>query len=213
VACRLDPASGVPPPSMAVDAHSVTRRRASMRGLTLGRRQCAVRFRSRRPVPASTPGRWRSMHGLAAAGGRRTAARPRCRLPDAGGPGLGRAAGLTAAPAGIAGCPGILPGRDMRVRIGERVRAAHVSQYCPGGLGFAAASISSTGLDLDDATAAQLTAEDHLACAAGRACGRCGQPIEAAQQGRRRASGDWVHESCPLTPRSHLTAKGLPSEG
>ena len=38
----------------------------------------------------------------------------------------------------------------------------------------------------------------HAARAAGLACVRCGQPIAASHDVRRRADGDWVHESCPL---------------
>ena len=36
----------------------------------------------------------------------------------------------------------------------------------------------------------------HAAQAAGETCGRCGDAITGGQAVRRRASGDWVHETC-----------------
>jgi hypothetical protein len=87
------------------------------------------------------------------------------------------------------------------VGIGERVRAAHLSHYCPGGLGFAVTSPNSVGLDLEDAhfiRQSWLVVEDHAARVASLACARCGQPITASHDVRRRAGGDWVHENCPL---------------
>jgi hypothetical protein len=87
------------------------------------------------------------------------------------------------------------------VGIGERVRAAHLDHYCPGGLGFPVTSPNSVGLDLEDADFIRqswLTVADHAARAAGLVCVRCGQPIAASHDVRRRTDGDWVHESCPL---------------
>jgi hypothetical protein len=86
------------------------------------------------------------------------------------------------------------------VRIGERVRAAHLSHYCPGGLGIPVTSPNSVGLDLEHAhfiRQSWLTVDDHAAHAAGQICARCGQRIEADQDVRRRACGDWAHETCP----------------
>jgi hypothetical protein len=87
-----------------------------------------------------------------------------------------------------------------RVRIGERVRAAHLSHYCPGGLGIPVTSSNSVGLDLEAAHFLRLSwlaVNDHAAHAAGQTCARCSRSIEADQDVRRRAFGDWAHESCP----------------
>jgi hypothetical protein len=86
------------------------------------------------------------------------------------------------------------------VRIGERVRAAHLSHFCPGGLGFPVTSPNAVGLDLEDAhflRQSWLIVADHAARAAGQTCARCGDGIGADQDTRRRGGGDWVHESCP----------------
>jgi hypothetical protein len=86
------------------------------------------------------------------------------------------------------------------VRIGERVRAAHLSHYCPGGLGFPVTSPNSVGLDLEHAQFIKqswLRAEDHAVHAGGETCGRCDQLMRADQNARRRIRGDWVHENCP----------------
>jgi hypothetical protein len=86
------------------------------------------------------------------------------------------------------------------VGIGQRVRAAHLSHFCPGALGFPVKSPNSAGLDLDEAwfiKQSSLTIEDHMACVSGETCARCGQPIAAGQDARRRLGGEWVHESCP----------------
>jgi hypothetical protein len=85
------------------------------------------------------------------------------------------------------------------VGIGERVRAVHLSQYCPGGLGFPAGS-PGTGLpEPGDAPAGQSWAElaGHEAQAAGHECGRCGREISPGQPARRRPDRDWVHGDCP----------------
>ena len=85
------------------------------------------------------------------------------------------------------------------MRIGERVRAVHLSQYCPGGLGFPAGS-PGTGLpEPGDAPAGQSWAElaGHEAQAAGHECGRCGREISPGQPARRRPGRDWVHGDCP----------------
>jgi hypothetical protein len=86
------------------------------------------------------------------------------------------------------------------VGIGKRVRAAHLSHFCPGGLGFPVKSPNSAGLDLEEADfikPSSLTIEDHVARVTGETCGRCGQPIAAGHDARRRLGGEWVHESCP----------------
>ena len=85
--------------------------------------------------------------------------------------------------------------------IGGRVRAAHLNHYCPGGLGFPVTSPNSVGLDLEDAhfiRQSWLTVDDHAARVTDMLCVRCRQPMEASHDVRRRAAGDWVHESCPV---------------
>ena len=85
------------------------------------------------------------------------------------------------------------------MRIGERVRAAHLSNHCPGGLGLPVSSSRALRADPASAYAGEywLLAEDHAARADGATCARCAKPIGPAQPARRRRSRDWVHESCP----------------
>jgi hypothetical protein len=93
------------------------------------------------------------------------------------------------------------------MRIGQLVQEVHLSQYCPGGLGFPAGAPGAPGRDRGRASWASSwpVLDGHGAQAAGETCVRCGRQIGAAQAVRRRASGDWVHEGCPLpepgTPR------------
>ena len=84
------------------------------------------------------------------------------------------------------------------MRIGERVRAVHLSQYCPGGLGFPAGSPGAARPDRGDALAGQSQAQlaGHEARAAGQPCARCGREIGAGQPARRRGDRRWVHEDC-----------------
>lgn len=77
--------------------------------------------------------------------------------------------------------------------IGERVRAVHLSQYCPGGLGFPAGS---PGSGLAGTDSASPGSAGHEAQAPGRQCARCGCEISAGQPARRRADQDWVHGDC-----------------
>jgi hypothetical protein len=84
--------------------------------------------------------------------------------------------------------------------IGERVRDAHLSHFCPGGAGFPVASPNSAGVDLDQAAFLRLPRpgpDIYSARATGEVCGRCEHPIEAGEAVRRRARGPWVHENCP----------------
>jgi hypothetical protein len=39
--------------------------------------------------------------------------------------------------------------------------------------------------------------EDNELTAAGKVCARCGQVIQAGQETRRQAGGQWMHEVCP----------------
>ena len=83
--------------------------------------------------------------------------------------------------------------------IGNRVRAAHLSNPCPGGLGFPVTSAAALRADLGsgDGSVSWPDADDHHARGAGRVCSRCTQQITPRQQARCRGSGDWVHETCP----------------
>jgi hypothetical protein len=91
--------------------------------------------------------------------------------------------------------------RGTRPRIGERVREAHLSHFCPGGAGFPVTSPNSAGVDLET----RFVNQPGLACGghparAGQVCGRCGHPIAHDQDARRSLSGVWLHESCPDGP-------------
>jgi len=79
------------------------------------------------------------------------------------------------------------------VGIGERVRAVHLSQYCPGGLGFPAGS---PGPGLAGTDSSSPDSANHEAQAAGHRCARCGRDISAGQPARRRSDQDWVHGDC-----------------
>jgi hypothetical protein len=81
------------------------------------------------------------------------------------------------------------------MRIDEKVRDAHLEHFCPGGLGLAVTTSRPAWPGRPDAA---LSALDGIAArAAGLRCGRCGLPMAPGQDVRRRASGTWVHESCP----------------
>jgi hypothetical protein len=83
------------------------------------------------------------------------------------------------------------------VGIGERVRAVHLSQYCPGGLGFPAGSPGTGRADRDAAPGESwVELAGNEAQAAGHRCARCGREISAGQPARRRADRDWVHGDC-----------------
>jgi hypothetical protein len=86
------------------------------------------------------------------------------------------------------------------VRIGQRVRAVHLSQYCPGGLGFPAGSPGNPGC----AASSELAATGPGPDAAGANCSRCAGQISAGQPARRRRTGDWVHEDCPAHSLLHV---------
>jgi hypothetical protein len=80
--------------------------------------------------------------------------------------------------------------------IDERVRAAHLEHFCPGGVGVPVTSSRPVGLDLEVRAAA--APDGNAARPVAQRCGRCGQRIATAQDARRRASGTWVHENCPV---------------
>jgi hypothetical protein len=88
------------------------------------------------------------------------------------------------------------------VRIDEQVREAHLSHFCPGGVGVPVTSSRPVGLDLEAAAGPPPALGAAAARAGGQRCERCGQPVTPGQDARRRASkagdsGAWVHESCP----------------
>jgi len=82
------------------------------------------------------------------------------------------------------------------MEIEERVREAHLSHFCPGGASFPVTDSRPIGLDTGPAAPGQALSGTTTR-AAGSRCGRCGRPIEAGQDARRRATGAWVHENCP----------------
>jgi len=85
----------------------------------------------------------------------------------------------------------------MLVPVSERVFQAHLEHYCPGGAGVPVTGSGPIGLSLPAGSDARAGWADNAACAAGHRCERCGQPIAARQDARKRADGAWVHESCP----------------
>ena len=91
-------------------------------------------------------------------------------------------------------------GRRERVPIGARVVQAHLDHFCPGGAGVPVTGSGPIGLAAagpqPDGTEPAGT-DDNAARAPGKRCGRCGQPISARQDARRRVSGGWIHEACP----------------
>jgi hypothetical protein len=86
------------------------------------------------------------------------------------------------------------------MQIDERVREAHLEHFCPGGVGVPVTSSRPVGLGLEDMAAA--APDGNAARPVGQRCGRCRQLIAARQAARRRVSGTWVHESCPVQVRS-----------
>jgi hypothetical protein len=90
---------------------------------------------------------------------------------------------------------------SARPRIDDKVTAAHVDHFCPGASGFPVTSPHSVGLSLEDAFVREPPPlASHPQAGAGQPCDRCQQSLAAGQQVRRRASGAWVHESCPHPP-------------
>ena len=86
--------------------------------------------------------------------------------------------------------------RGRRVPIGERVTQAHLDHFCPGGIGLPVTDSGPIGLGPvgDPVTGSEANA----ARPATQPGARCGNPITPAQDARRRITGGWVHESCPL---------------
>ena len=82
------------------------------------------------------------------------------------------------------------------MEIDERVREAHSAISAPGGAGFPVTTSRPIGLDLEEA-APPPALDGTLTGAAGNECGRCGRPIRAGEDARRRVTGAWVHETCP----------------
>ena len=88
--------------------------------------------------------------------------------------------------------------RKTRVPTLERVIQAHLDHFCPGGAGVPLTGSGPIGLGpASDDPAARDGDDGNAARPAGQSCGRCGQPITARQDTRRRIDGSWVHETCP----------------
>ena len=82
------------------------------------------------------------------------------------------------------------------MQIDERVREAHLEHFCPGGVGVPVTSSRPVGLGLEGTPAA--APDGNAAHPVDQRCGRCGGLIAPGQDARRRISGTWVHENCPV---------------
>jgi hypothetical protein len=90
--------------------------------------------------------------------------------------------------------------------IDDGVREAHLSHYCPGGLGVPVTTSGPVGLP--DRARGNTEAVDGGFRADGD-CGRCGLPLVPGQSMRRAADGSAVHETCLISSR---TASAQPQE-
>lgn len=83
--------------------------------------------------------------------------------------------------------------------IDDRVRDAHLSHYCPGGLGVPVTSSGPVGLPDGAVTdvGSEPEADTNRLRADGETCGRCGKLLTPGQDVRRRLDGQLVHETCP----------------
>lgn len=84
------------------------------------------------------------------------------------------------------------------MRIDDRVREAHLSHFCPGGLGLPVAAAGPVGpQDVPEGGAERWPgSDDHRLSVAEGTCGRCGHPLAAGQDVRRRLNGVTVHATC-----------------
>jgi hypothetical protein len=82
------------------------------------------------------------------------------------------------------------------MRIDEQVREAHLSHFCPGGAGFTGTTPSGP-VGFGPGQPGLEGPVDGAAAGTGQRCECCRQPITPGQDARRRASGTWVHETCP----------------
>jgi hypothetical protein len=85
------------------------------------------------------------------------------------------------------------------MRIDDRVREAHLTHYCPGGMGVPVSSSGTVGLPSGqpDSAPAGDAADANRLQAPGETCERCGQLLLAGQDVRRRPTGELVHGTCP----------------
>jgi hypothetical protein len=83
------------------------------------------------------------------------------------------------------------------MRIDDRVREAHLSHYCPGGMGLPTSASDANGLPSGEADTDDLAEEDNQLQAAGETCERCGMLVRPGQDVRRRLTGALVHGTCP----------------
>jgi hypothetical protein len=86
------------------------------------------------------------------------------------------------------------------MRIDDGVREAHLSHFCPGGMGVPVSASGPVGL-AGAADEQAYDASDSMLRADAGECGRCGEPVRAGQDARRRLSGELVHATCPA-PRA-----------
>jgi hypothetical protein len=82
--------------------------------------------------------------------------------------------------------------REQPMRIDERVRAAHLEHFCPGGLGLPVTTSRPVGLSLEGA--APMVPGGNAARAVGQQCGRCGRLVALGQDARRRVGGICARE-------------------
>src|SRR5262252_935399 len=85
------------------------------------------------------------------------------------------------------------------MRIDDRVREAHLTHLCPGGMGLpvSASGPSGSAPGGTDGLADDLAEVDNRLQATGETCERCGTLVRPGQDVRRRLTGALVHETCP----------------
>lgn len=82
------------------------------------------------------------------------------------------------------------------MRIDDRVREAHLSHFCPGGLGVPVTGSGPVAVGASGGASGRADPDHDLRAEPGDSCGRCGRPLGAGQDVRRRLSGVAVHATC-----------------
>jgi hypothetical protein len=97
------------------------------------------------------------------------------------------------------------------VGIDDRIRDAHLSHYCPGGLGVPVTSSGPVGLtvDLPAGPEAESEADSNRLRADGETCRRCGKLLAPGQDARRRLDGQLVHETCPSAKAQQVSGEPI----